>query len=61
MAVRTRDRANAVKVSNEGDSIYTNGPTGGGGATMRISEIISVFSYFVPRESVVQQVAYEVI
>ena len=61
VAVRTRDRANAVKVSNEGDSIYTNGPTGGGGATMRISEIISVFSYFVPRESVVQQVAYEVI
>ena len=45
VAVRTDDRENAVKVSNEWDSIYTNGPAGGGGATMHISEIISVFSF----------------
>lgn len=58
VAVRTDDRENAVKVSNEGDSIYTNGPTGGGGATMRISEIISVFSFFVPRSAVQPHVSY---
>ncbi|MCR4671868.1 MAG: DUF1446 domain-containing protein [Lachnospiraceae bacterium] len=61
VAVRTKDRANAVKVSNEGDSIYTNGPAGGGGATMRISEIINVFSFFIPRELLAARVEYEVI
>lgn len=61
VAVRTDDRDNAVKVSNEGDSIYTNGPTGGGGATMHISEIISVFSFFISREVVSPRVEYEVI
>ena len=59
VAVRTDDRANAVKVSNEGDSIYTNGPAGGGGATMHISEIMSVFSFFLPRDKVKPQVTYE--
>lgn len=58
VAVRTADRENAQKVSNEGDSIYTNGPTGGGGATMHISEIISVFSFFVPRDAVQARVSY---
>lgn len=61
IAVRTKDRRNAVMVSNEGDSIYTNGPTGGGGATMKVSEIISVFSYFIPHSDIKVHVAYEVI
>ena len=61
IAVRTDDKFNAVIVSNEGDSIYTNGPTGGGGATMKISEIISVFSYFVPPSDIKIAVNYEVI
>ena len=61
VAVRTDDRKNATLVSNEGDSIYTNGPTGGGGATMRISEIISVFSFFIGRDVCTAKVDYEVI
>lgn len=61
VAIRTDDRANAVIVSNEGDSIYTNGPAGGGGATMKISEIISVFSYFIPPSDVKITVKCEVI
>ena len=61
VAVRTKDRENAVRVSNEGDSIYTNGPSGGGGATMHISEIISVFSFFIPRNAVAPKIEYEVI
>lgn len=61
VAVRTDDWENAVLVSNEGDSIYTNGPAGGGGATMRISEIISVFSFFLPRDDVRPHITYEVI
>ena len=61
VAVRTDNRENAVRVSNEGDSIYTNGPAGGGGATMHISEIISVFSFFLPRDAVSPHIVYEVI
>ncbi len=61
VAIRTNDRKNAEMVSNEGDSIYTNGPTGGGGATMRISEIISVFSFFVARNAVAPEIIYETI
>ena len=61
VAVRTKDRKNAVLVSNEGDSIYTNGPTGGGGATMKVSEIINVFSYFIPESDIDVKVDYEVI
>lgn len=58
-AYRTKDRKNAVMVSNEGDSIYTNGPAGGGGATMKISEIINVFSYFIDPSDIVQKVEYK--
>ena len=61
VAIRTHDRENAVKVSNEGDAIYTNGPTGGGGATMKISEIINVFSYFIEPSDIQIEVNYEVI
>jgi len=61
VAVRTNDRENAVRVSNEGDAIYTNGPTGGGGATMKISEIINVFSYFIETSDIQVKVDYEVI
>lgn len=61
VAIRTNDRKNAEMVSNEGDSIYTNGPTGGGGATMRISEIISVFSFFIARNAVAPEIIYETI
>lgn len=46
---------------NDFDSVYTNGPSGGGGATMKVSEIISVFSCFVDRADVTQNVEYEVI
>lgn len=61
VAVRTQDRANAMKMYNDFDSVYTNGPSGGGGATMKVSEIISVFSCFVDRADVTQNVEYEVI
>ena len=34
------------------ETLYTNGPAGGGGATKAMREIIAVASAFVPRESV---------
>ena len=59
--IRKGTIGDAVKVSNEGDAIYTNGPTGGGGATMKISEIINVFSYFIEPSDIQIEVNYEVI
>ena len=59
VAVRTENRGQATLVSNEGDAIYTNGPAGGGGATMHISEIISVFSFFISRDRTHIRVTYE--
>ena len=36
----------------EVESLYTNGPAGGGGATKSLREVIAVASAFVPREEV---------
>ena len=55
---RTRDLANATKIGNEVETLYTNGPAGGGGATKKASEIISICSIFVPRTIVKIDVKY---
>ena len=42
----------AQRVGEEVESLYTNGPAGGGGATKSMREVIAVASAFVPREAV---------
>ena len=59
MCARTKDYKNAQKVYNEWDSILCNGPSGCGGSTMHIAEIISVCSIFVPRSAIDIKVTYE--
>jgi len=61
VAGRTKTQAEAAKIGNEVETLYTNGPAGGGGATAKVSEIISVASILIPRtdaapEVVVQEV-----
>ena len=56
---RTENRADAVKVANELEALYTNGPAGGGGATKSVKEIVSIASIFVPREVIKMHVKYE--
>ncbi len=51
-AARCKTREEAAKIGNEVETLYTNGPAGGGGATARVSEIISVASILVPRQDV---------
>lgn len=51
-AGRTADRWQAELLADEVEALYTNGPAGGGGAVKRVSEIVSVCSVFVPRDSV---------
>lgn len=53
---RTADYKTAELLADEVEALYTNGPAGGGGVVKRVSEIVSVCSIFVPRESVQYQV-----
>lgn len=59
VAARTKFHKNAVQVGNEVETLYTNGPSGGGGATKSVSEIISVASILIPREEVKAEVYFE--
>lgn len=52
VAARTKDKAIAAKIGEEVETLYTNGPAGGGGATKKVSEIISVASILIPKEDV---------
>lgn len=56
---RTKDRENAILIGNEVETLYTNGPAGGGGATKKVAEIVSVCSIFVPRDIVNIEVSYQ--
>ncbi len=52
VAARCKDKATAAKIGEEVETLYTNGPAGGGGATKKVSEIISVASILVPKEDI---------
>lgn len=58
IAARTSDRKNAALIGNEVEALYTNGPAGGGGATKKVSDIVSICSIFVPRDAVNVEVDY---
>lgn len=58
VAARTDRRDDAVRVGNEVESLYTNGPAGGGGAAKVVREVIGVAATFLPRERVVTRVQY---
>ena len=47
---RTDSLAEAVLVGNEVETLYTNGPAGGGGAFKSAREVIAVASVLVPKE-----------
>jgi hypothetical protein len=56
VAARTDSLEEAVRIGNEVESLYTNGPAGGGGASKLAREILAVASAFVPRERVLTSV-----
>jgi hypothetical protein len=47
---RTDSLAEAVRVGNEVETLYTNGPAGGGGVTKSAREVIAVASALLPAE-----------
>ncbi|MBF8779156.1 DUF1446 domain-containing protein [Pseudomonas fulva] len=54
----TREFAQAL--ANEVETLYTNGPAGGGGATRQVREVLAVASLYLPRELAVPRVHLEI-
>jgi hypothetical protein len=49
---RTESLAEAARIGSEVETLYTNGPAGGGGATKAAREVVAVASAFVARDAV---------
>lgn len=60
VVARTASLQDAIRVGNEVETLYTNGPAGGGGVTKSARQVIAVVSTLVPRELPRPVVSYEV-
>ena len=58
VAGRTDSYAEAVRIGNEVETLYTNGPAGGGGVTKSAKEIVAVASVLVPETLVASAVHF---
>src|SRR6202011_4838110 len=47
---RTENLREAVRIGNEVETLYTNGPAGGGGAFKSARDVVAVASVLLPRE-----------
>ena len=52
VAGRTASLAEAVRIGNEVETLYTNGPAGGGGVAKSAREVVAVQSVLVPASAV---------
>lgn len=59
VAGRAATPEQAARIGNEVETLYTNGPAGGGGATRVVREVLAVQSTFIPRDSVRPRVMIE--
>lgn len=57
---RTDCMKEAVRIGNEVEALYTNGPAGGGGAWKSARQVVAVVSTLIARELVKPVVSYEV-
>lgn len=55
---RTENLREAVRIGNEVETLYTNGPAGGGGATKSAREVVAVASVLLPRELAAPRVRF---
>jgi hypothetical protein len=55
---RTDSYAEAVRIGNEVETLYTNGPAGGGGVTKSAKEIVAVASVLLPEALAAPAVHY---
>ncbi len=59
VAARTTTRAEAERVGNEVEALYTNGPAGGGGVRVQITEELAIASILIPASDAQLEVLYE--
>lgn len=59
VAACTTTRAEAEHIDNEVEALYTNGPTGGGGVRVQITEVLAIASILIPASDVQFGVIYE--
>ncbi len=52
IAARCEERSDAVRVGNEVETLYTNGPSGGGGVSKSLRQVVAVASLLLPRGAV---------
>jgi hypothetical protein len=52
VAAISHDPALLDRVGDEVESLYTNGPAGGGGVRVHVTEVVGIASTFIPRERV---------
>jgi hypothetical protein len=58
VVARTDSLREAIRVGNEVETLYTNGPASGGGVTKSAKEVIAMGSTLVPRHLVQPAVRY---
>jgi len=59
VAARTATRADAVHIGNEVEALYTNGPAGGGGVRVHITEVVAIASILIPSDDIQLEIVYE--
>jgi hypothetical protein len=58
VAGRTETLSEAERIGNEVETLYTNGPAGGGGAFKAAREVVAVASVLLPRGAVSPSVMF---
>jgi hypothetical protein len=58
VAAISHDRTLLDRVGDEVESLYTNGPAGGGGVRVHVTEVIGIASTLVPRDTVHPSVTF---
>jgi hypothetical protein len=58
VAGRTDSLIEALRIGNEVETLYTNGPAGGGGVTKSAREVVGIVSTLIPRERVATAIHY---
>jgi hypothetical protein len=58
VAGRTDSLKEAVRIGNEVETLYTNGPASGGGATKSAKEVVAILSTLLPRDLVSPTIQY---
>ena len=60
VVARTQTADEAARIGNEVETLYTNGPAGGGGVTRSVKPVVAIGSTYLPRGAVSASVAMNV-